>query len=137
MVGLNGSTANGSSMNGSGMNGNSVNGSVHGHEPTTTVAAPSTDDAASVEFARLQTELVSAKERLESARTRLTGRDRALQEALRTELAEAQEMLAQLDRTHQATIAKIHADTQAEVDRILSEARAASAADPDEAPNVR
>jgi F0F1-type ATP synthase membrane subunit b/b' len=113
------------------MNGSSMNGHA------TTAAPAADDDLMAAEFARLQTDLVSAKERLETARTRLSGRDRALQEALRAELAEAQEMLAQLDRTHQAAIAKIHADAQAEVDRILSEARAADGAESDEAPNVR
>ncbi len=109
---------------------------MNGHA-TALPADPVTDDDRMVaDVARLQTDLVAAKERLESARTRLSGRDRALQEALRLELASAQEMLAQLDRTHQAAIAKIHADAQAEVERILSAARA-SGAESDEAPNVR
>lgn len=123
---------NGSTMNGSGTNGHTMNGSA-----TAMQVDRSTDEELMAgELARLQTDLVSAKERLETARTRLSGRDRALQEALRVELAEAQEMLAQLDRTHQAAIAKIHADAQAEVERILSDARA-TGAEPDEAPNVR
>lgn len=127
MTEMNGSTMNGSTMNGGGVN---------GHATTSTPVDRLADDELMVaEFARLQTELVSAKERLESARTRLSGRDRALQEALRLELAEAQEMLAQLDRTHQAAIEKIHADARAEVEQILSDARA-TGAEHDEAPNV-
>lgn len=124
-------------MNGNTMNGSSTNGhSMNGTTASTHVDPNSDDQLMAGELARLQTELVAAKERLDTARTRLTGRDRALQEALRLELAEAQEMLAQLDRTHQAAITKIHADAQAEVDRILSDARA-TGAEPDEAPNVR
>lgn len=129
---MNGTTMNGTTMNGSGASEHSMNGTA----PSTQVDTNSDDQLMAGELARLQTELVAAKERLDTARTRLTGRDRALQEALRLELAEAQEMLAQLDRTHQAAIAKIHADAQAEVDRILSDARA-TGAEPDEAPNVR
>ena len=123
---------NGSTMNGSGTNGHTMNGSATAMQ----VDRNTDEELMAGELARLQTDLVSAKERLETARTRLSGRDRALQEALRVELAEAQEMLAQLDRTHQAAIAKIHADAQAEVERILFDARA-TGAEPDEAPNVR
>lgn len=125
-------------MNGmNGMNGSTNNGvAMNGHATALPVDHVTDDERMAAEVARLQTDLVAAKERLESARTRLSGRDRALQEALRLELASAQEMLAQLDRTHQTAIAKIHADAQAEVERILSAARA-SGADSDEAPNVR
>ena len=114
-------------MNGTnGMNGNHANGTtLHG------------DEALAADHARMQTELVAAKERLEQARDRLAARDRALQDALRLELAEAQEMLAQLDRTHQSTIAKIHADAHATAERILAEARGAALATSDEAYHVQ
>lgn len=126
------SEMNGTPMNGSGASGPTTNGVAAAMQ----VDRSTDEQLMAGELARLQTELVAAKERLDTARTRLSGRDRALQEALRLELAEAQEMLAQLDRTHQAAIAKIHAEANAEVDRILSDARA-TGAEPDEAPNVR
>lgn len=115
-----------SALNGvNGMNGNHTNG--------TTLHV---DDSLAADHARMETELVAAKERLEQARDRLAARDRALQDALRLELAEAQEMLAQLDRTHQSTIAKIHADAHTTAERILAEARGSVLATSDEAHHV-
>lgn|GEM_PF-3584667 len=95
------------------------------------------DEALAADYARMQTELVAAKERLEQARDRLAARDRALQDALRLELAEAQEMLAQLDRTHQTTIATIRADAHASAERILAAARDAAVTSSHEAHHVR
>ena len=108
MIALNGTHLNGSALNGT---------SCNDLEPD-----PSPDDLAA-ERARLQSAIASAKARAAAARERAASRELELRAVLHAELVVSRESLAEIERQHDVTIAAVRSAAQAEVERILAEAR--------------
>jgi hypothetical protein len=81
------------------------------------------DDDLLQERHRLETEIAAAKARAAIARDRTANRDRDMRAALKIEVEESQARLAELERQHQVAVEMLREATQAEVERILSEAR--------------
>jgi hypothetical protein len=99
-----------------------------GHVPNGYVKHGDVSHGVSVEAieeqrARLEADLAAAKARLLSAQHRAAELDASAKEQLRTELAASRETLAEIDRQHAETIALVQRNAQAEVDRILADAR--------------
>jgi hypothetical protein len=110
----NGHAANGFAANGHSTNGHSTNGELsHGVSV----------EAIEEQRARLEADLAAAKARLLAAQHRAADLDAAAKEQLRSELAVSRETLAEIDRQHAETIALVQRNAQAEVDRILADAR--------------
>ncbi len=86
-----------------------------------------TEDVGDDERSRLEGELAAAKERVAAATRRRAARDLAVKEAMRVELAAFQETIADTERRHQEAVAMIRDAADAEVERILAEARRAAA----------
>ncbi len=70
-----------------------------------------------------QAELADAQQRVAAANARAAAHDEAVRAGLGAELLAAQQTLAEMEERHEATIARLRADTQLEVDRILAAAR--------------
>lgn len=81
------------------------------------------DDELRREQQRLEAELADAQQRVAAANARAAAHDEAVRAGLRAELLAAQQTLAEMEERHEATIARLRADTQLEVDRILAAAR--------------
>jgi predicted nucleic acid-binding Zn-ribbon protein len=98
-----------SDLNGTSVNGAPVNG-VPGDD----------DEALQKEYERLQRELATARDRVVAAQQRIAARDAEIQIALRKELHLAQDELSELGRRHEAALAALREETDAEVTRLLS-----------------
>lgn len=72
---------------------------------------------------RLEAELAVARQRIAAANARAAAHDEAVRAGLRAELLVAQQTLAEMEQRHDETIARLRADTQLEVDRILAAGR--------------
>jgi hypothetical protein len=106
--------SNGSATNAPATNGDSPNGAAsHGLSV----------EAIEEQRARLEADLAAAKARLLAAQHRAAELDASAKEQLRSELAASRETLAEIDRQHAETIALVRRNAQAEVDRILADAR--------------
>jgi hypothetical protein len=81
------------------------------------------DDELQQERERLEAEIAAAKARAAVARDRTANRDRDMRAALKIEVEASQARLAEMERQHQVAVEMLHDATQAEVQRILSEAR--------------
>lgn len=97
----------------SGLNGHGMNG------------APAHD---SDEHVRLELEIAAAKLRTAAAKERAAAIDAQVQADMRQELVASRETVEEMERNHAAAIALIREAAQAEVDRILDEARQKAAA---------
>jgi len=86
-------------------------------------AALHRDDELRREQQRLEAELAVAQQRVAAANARAAAHDEAVRAGLRAELLAAQQTLAEMEDRHEATIARLRAYTQLEVDRILAAAR--------------
>jgi hypothetical protein len=75
------------------------------------------------EQARLESAIAVANERVAAAKVRVAVCQAKIEAALRVELAEFQESVAELEGQHEETLAAVRAAAQAEVDRILTGAR--------------
>jgi hypothetical protein len=138
MASLHGNSTNGSSMNGPSMNGNSMNGnSMNGNSANggnsngvgadhLTWADPQNTELER-EQDRLRHELAEAKARLDAAKDRIAHRDADLHEALRSELAVAQQMMADREEQHRRTLADVRESARQEAERIVQAARAGDA----------
>jgi hypothetical protein len=80
-------------------------------------------DPFEMERARLVSEIATVKERAANVRARITSRELEMKVALRAEFTAARGVLAEMEREHEARIAAVRAAAQAEVERILAEAR--------------
>jgi hypothetical protein len=80
-------------------------------------------EAVEEQRARLEADLAAATARLLAARHRAAELDAAAKERIRAELASSRETLAEIDRQHEETIALVRRNAQAEVERILADAR--------------
>ncbi|MGB8859101.1 MAG: hypothetical protein WCC60_07595 [Ilumatobacteraceae bacterium] len=132
MASLNGTPMNGTPMNGTPMNGTPMNGTPMngtGALPSTQSVdwAPTAGDDAVAERARLEAEIVVVTARAAAARQRAAQRDLDVRAALREELTASKSVLAEMERAHEVTVAMLREAAQAEVDRILRDARARSA----------
>ena len=76
-------------------------------------------DELDVERSRLEAEIATAKARAAAARRR----DTQMRAAMHADVVVSQQRLAEMEREHDTTIATIREAAQAEVARILSEAR--------------
>jgi hypothetical protein len=72
---------------------------------------------------RLETEIATARQRAADAAARVADSRVELRKRLRAELSAARELLDEMQRQHDASIAAARADEQRSVDRILAEAR--------------
>lgn len=75
------------------------------------------------EKSRLEKEIAAAKERAAAARLRTAARDADVRDALRAELASSKDVLTEMDRAHEVTVAVIREAAQGEVERIMADAR--------------
>jgi hypothetical protein len=75
------------------------------------------------ETSRLENEIAAAKERAAAARQRTAARDADVREALRAELAASKDVLTEMDRAHEVTVAMIREAAHSEVVRIMADAR--------------
>jgi hypothetical protein len=80
-------------------------------------------DKLNEERSRLEREIAAAKARAEAARRRTALREEDMRASMRAELSAAQQALADMERQHEATLAMVKSTAQAEIDRILAEAR--------------
>ena len=132
---------NGTPMNGASPNCASMNGSRWEHPsagpPTDLEAEPvwsptmgtwpgAEPDEFEVERQRLEAEIAAAKARTAEARRRAADRDTEL----RAELIASQELVAEVERQHEMAVARVREAAQAEVKRVLTEARRRVAGDP-------
>jgi hypothetical protein len=76
---------------------------------------------------RLQAEIAAANERILAARHRAAEREASAKEALRTEIVEARNAVAEMEHRHQEALAIVRDAAQAEVERILTDARRVAA----------
>lgn len=121
-----------------GLNGTPINGShselspglydrMHEGMPASPAPAKVWPEAArdelDVERPRLEAEIAAAKARAAAARDRTVRRDLEMRNALRDELIASQESLAEIERQHEADVAKIREVARAEAQRILAEVR--------------
>jgi len=133
MDSLHGHSTNGTSMNGSSMNGNHMNGSTanggdsHGVGADHLTWADPQNTELEREQDRLRHELAEAKGRLDAAKARIAQRDADLHEALRSELAVAQQMMADREEQHRRTLADVRESARQEAERIVQAARAGDA----------
>jgi len=98
------------------------NGAVPGIAGIGEQIATADDDDIVVEQRRLEAALAAAKARVVAADALVAARDEEVRAGLRAELLAAQETLAEMERRHDAVIARLRADTEAEVARILAAA---------------
>jgi len=82
------------------------------------------------ERTRLEAELAQARARLLAAQHRAAQLDAEAKAALRAELAASRDVLAAMERDHEARCAEVRAEADAEVERVLADAR-------DEAARIR
>lgn len=75
------------------------------------------------ERARLEAELAAAHTRTQAATERARVLDAEVKAAVRAELEQAREELAELERLHHDEIARLREATAAEVDRLLADGR--------------
>jgi len=103
--------------------------------PAVAVNTPVADDF-DAERSRLEAEIAAAKGRAIAARERAAQREAELRAALQAEIAASREELSALEREHDLTVARVRDEANAEVERILAEARrqaaceAAASSDP-------
>ena len=90
--------------------------------PAVAVNAPAADDF-DAERSRLEAEIAAAKARAIAARERAAQREAELRAALQAEIAASREELSALEREHDLTVARVRDEANAEVERILAEAR--------------
>ena len=109
-----------------GMNGPSQQSS----SATEQVPAPAPDpnpwpapDPFELERARLVAETAVAKERADGLKARVARRESEMKVALRAEFAAVRGVLDEMERQHEARIAAVRAAAQADIERILAEAR--------------
>jgi prophage DNA circulation protein len=74
-------------------------------------------------LARLHEEIAAAQTRAEAAKRRITEREAEVRDVLRAELLASQEAVAEMERQHELNVESIRQRTNAEVARILAEAR--------------
>jgi hypothetical protein len=106
------------------MNGhNGTNGSSHESFATAhlTWADPERQELEG-EQNRLRLELAAAKATLQAAKDRITNRDEALHQALREELAVAQQAMADREEAHRLALTAIRDDAQRDAARIVDQA---------------
>jgi hypothetical protein len=128
---LNGAPAvNGSSRNGLSLNGAWVAPSTLPHHEVgpPAVEIPTTNDTSSgdleSERKRLEAE-IAAQGCTEAAIERAEARDAEVRAVLHAELLASRDALAEMEREHEEAVAAIHSAAQAEVERILADARLA------------
>ncbi len=95
-------------------------------------ARPHADEAVQVEAnivgaerRRLDDDIAAAKRRGAASRQRIEAAEADIREALRAELSASRDALAAIERQHEVTVAMIRSAAQAEVERILANARQA------------
>jgi hypothetical protein len=123
MAGLNGSSINGSSLD--------LTNPLYGQMQEATPEWPpavgswphSEMDEIEMERSQLEADIASARALAAAARLRIVDRDAELRAALHTELVASQQHLAEMERQQELTVAFVREAAQAEVDRILAEAR--------------
>jgi hypothetical protein len=115
---MNGTPTNGTRSKGSGANGSTI-GHLTWSDPANTELEHEQD--------RLCAELAEVKARLDAAKERLVRRDADLHEALRQELAVAQQMMAERDEQHRQALAEVRESARVEAERIVQAARAGDA----------
>ncbi len=80
-------------------------------------------DEVEAERTRLERDLAAAHARSGAARERAAVREERTRASLHAELLAARERLADMEREHERAVARIRATAQAEVERILADAR--------------
>ena len=83
-------------------------------------------DSVEVERARLEAEIVGAKQRLDAARFRAEARDAEARAALRAEIALTRDTLAEMGLRHEEQVSRVRESAKAEVEQILAAARQAA-----------
>lgn len=83
-------------------------------------------DGVAEEQARLEAELSAARDRVAEAKRRAAAGDAELKAALREEAVAARQALAEMERRHHEAVDLVRTSAEAEVRRILGEARAAA-----------
>ena len=80
-------------------------------------------DPVAAERARIQGEIDSAKARVAAAKERAASRELELRAVIHAEIVASRESIAEMEREHEVAIATVRSTAQAEVERILAEAR--------------
>jgi hypothetical protein len=88
---------------------------------------PGAIDPVEEERSRLEADIADAKARLLAAQHAAAQLDAQTKQAIRAELAESREDLAELDRRHAESVRRVRDEAAVEVERILSAARATAA----------
>ena len=90
-------------------------------------AAQAEANSVAAERRRLEGDIAAAKRRAASSQQRIEAAELDIREALRAELSASKDALAAIERQHEVTVAMIRSAAQAEVQRIMTEARRAVA----------
>ena len=103
----------------------------HATRPDAGDAAQAEANSVAAERRRLEGDIAAAKRRAASSQQRIEAAELDIREALRAELSASKDALAAIERQHEVTVAMIRNAAQAEVQRIIAEARhAAGDSDP-------
>lgn len=140
MAALNGTSLNGTGVNGIGLTNEAAFLPLAATESTATADSPTPppdrerapvvepwpeleDDELETERAGLEAEIAAARARTAAAKHRAAQRDAEMRAVLRAELEASKEVLATMEREHAVAVALVREAADAEVVRILAEAR--------------